>query len=174
MKKNKQKKVFMNIIKHPDPVLRAKNINVASFKENENFNKTLVVNMIHTMNKVRGVGIAAPQVGINVRLFVALINRKPLVVFNPEIINGSPGGINIDEMCLSLPGEKVNIKRPNWIEVKYQDLKGKEHVGRFEGINSIIICHEIDHVQPEGGKLIIDHKGILEQIEGNSKTTGGK
>lgn len=156
--KNRSNKVLMNIVKIPDPILKNPNINVEDF---DFFDKNLIVNMIYTMNSVRGVGIAAPQVGKNIRFFIALIDKQPLVVFNPKVVKESDRIISFDEGCLSVPGETVKVTRPYEIFVEYQDLKGRIHNKTLEGINSIIFLHEFDHIREEGGKLITDYKQNL-------------
>ncbi len=152
MKKlKKEKRTLFEILTYPSDVLRAENELVANYSTYLN----LALNMIHTMKVVRGIGIAAPQISKNIRMAVAMIDKKPLTFFNPEIIDGSPGGESFKEGCLSFPGLLVDVGRPKWIDVKYYDIKGRKHFKRFEGINCVIMCHEIDHLN---GKLIIDYK----------------
>jgi peptide deformylase len=147
----KRKKDLLEIVKYPNDILRAENREIEDPSKYVN----LAQNMIYTMRRVGGVGIAAPQIEKNIRMGVALIDRKPFVFFNPEILNGSPGGKAFQEGCLSVPGKSVLVDRPTWIEVKYTDLKGKEHIKIFEDIDCVIMCHEIDHLD---GKLIIDYE----------------
>lgn len=149
MKKKKSKRKLLTILKYSNSILRVENLVV----ENPSKHLEFVQNMIYTMKSLRGVGLAAPQVGENIRLAVALIDKKPLVIFNPEIIDGSPGGEPFEEGCLSLPGINATVGRPRWINVKYLDIKGCEHIRRFEDFNCVIICHEIDHLN---GLLITD------------------
>lgn len=156
--KNKSGKVLLNIVKVPDPILKNPNEDVVDF---EFFDRNLIVNMIYTMNSVKGIGIALPQIGINKRMFVALIDKIPIVVFNPKVVKESDRIISFEEGCLSIPGETVKVTRPYEILVEYQDLKGRTHNKIIEGINSIIFLHEYDHVLPEGGRLITDYKSIV-------------
>lgn len=151
--KNKKGKNLLEIVKIPSVILRNPNESVIDFESCT----SLIIDMIYTMNHVKGVGIAAPQIGKNIRLFIALIDKQPLAVFNPEIIKVSEKVISFDEGCLSLPGESVKVTRPYEILVKYQDVRGRVHNRVFEGFNSVFFLHEFDHVLPEGGKLITDY-----------------
>lgn len=150
-KKKKIKNKTLKILTHPNPVLRAKNALVSYF---DGQLVELAQDMIRTMRNVGGVGIAAPQVGKNIRMAVALIDKKPLVVINPKILNGSVNGKPFDEGCLSLPGKSIRVQRPTWIEFEYDDLRGRTHNRVLYDVNCVIMCHEIDHLD---GKLIIDH-----------------
>jgi peptide deformylase len=117
---------------------------------------SLAVDMIHTMQTVRGVGLAAPQVGLPLRVAVALIDKRPIVLINPKL-TGHPDErkVSIEEGCLSCPNESVRISRYEWIRVDYDDLKGNRKWLELNGINAIIIQHEMDHLD---GKLIVDYK----------------
>lgn len=152
--KNKSGKILLNIVKIPDPILKNPNTDAKDF---DSFDRNLVIDMIYTMNKVRGIGLALPQIGINKRMFVALIDKVPIPMFNPKIIKESDKIITFPEGCLSVPDRLVRITRPYEILVEYQDLKGRTHDKVLEGINSVIFLHEFDHILPEGGKLIIDY-----------------
>jgi peptide deformylase len=157
---SKTKKQLLEILKDPDYRLRAPNVDVTIFSQEL---IRLAQDMIYTMNKVRGVGIAASQVKCNTRMIIALINKQPLVLLNPEVAAHADEQVSIEEACLSCPTKAVRIPRYYWVEVAYDTIKGKTTKGRFEGINSIIIQHEIDHVRPEGGKLIVDYAPQVEQ-----------
>jgi len=154
---NKSGKRFLTILEHPNDILRSPNTEVTDFSAY----RPLVVNMVHTMNKVKGVGIPAPQIGENIRLFIALIDKQPIVVFNPKILEESEKIITLEEGCLSVPGQPVKMTRPFEILVEFQDLKGRTHNRTLEGMNSIIFLHEFDHVLSEGGRLIIDYKATV-------------
>jgi peptide deformylase len=151
MKKNRRK--LLNIVKYDgDNInsLRMKNVDVVNPIEY----KDLVLNMIYTMNRVGAAGLAAPQVGENINLFVANMYGKPLVIFNPKIIDAGDGIISIKEGCLSIPNKYVKINRPGTVILEFVDVKNKKHVRTFSGYSSIVICHELDHLD---GKLIIDY-----------------
>lgn len=107
-----------------------------------------------------GIGLAAPQIGKNLRVFVAGYKNFKRVVINPKIISKSPHltkatrGKEIMEGCLSLPNYYGPLKRSERVKVKYQNEKGEEIIEEFRGFNSQIVLHEIDHLE---GVLFIDH-----------------
>ncbi|HEY1011199.1 MAG TPA: peptide deformylase [Herpetosiphonaceae bacterium] len=144
-------------------ILKTKAKRVTAFDANL---KKLADDLIDTMHETEGVGIAAPQVGVSVRVIVieepdeteeledgtlALIREGELfVMVNPEIIKASPEQCTVLEGCLSLPGRYGEVPRPSWVTVKYQDLSGKEQrVRRAEACGLVlgrIVQHEIDHL----------------------------
>lgn len=105
-----------------------------------------------------GVGLAAPQIGKSLRIFVVKDKNKIRTIINPEVISVSTakkrkGKNEIMEGCLSLPNYYGELKRANLIKLKYQNLKGKEVVEIFGGFSAQIIQHEMDHLE---GILFID------------------
>ena len=114
-----------------------------------------------------GVGLAAPQIGVNLRVFAINFKKLKRIVINPEIIeisNSSPATRNrktkseILEGCLSLPHYYGPLKREDYVKVKYLDENGKEVIEEFKDFDAQIILHEIDHLN---GFLFIDR--LLEQ-----------
>ena len=151
----KIKKNVLEILKDPDSRLRAPNSNPFAARGGAFIALLgLSQDMIHTMRTVRGLGLAAPQVGRNIKMTVALIDKVPVVMVNPVILSKAEETISIIEGCLSCPGKDVRILRPAWIEVKYNSINGKEFIRLFGGMNSIIVSHELDHLE---GKLITDY-----------------
>lgn len=150
----KNKKLLLKIETGDAPCLRAENIDVERVWFNTDVMFSLVTNMLHTMHSVRGVGIAAPQIGINWNLAIALIGKKPLVLINPQIVDRSDEVVSITEGCLSCPDVSATPQRSKWIDISWYDVKGVQKKGRFDGINAIIIQHELDHLN---GKLITDY-----------------
>ena len=115
--------------------------------------------MIDTMQMHEGVGLAAPQVSVDLRMIVLDAGRlsepafsRPRALVNPVIISFS-GQAVYREGCLSLPGIYADVKRPGTISVQYDDLDGKVHSSVFSGVEARIIQHEIDHLD---GILFID------------------
>lgn len=109
--------------------------------------------MLETMREQYGVGIAAPQVGVMRRMFIA--EPEPGRVYfmiNPEILEQSGSQID-DEGCLSVPGLIGTVERPERIKIKAMDLDGVEHVYEFEDFDARVMCHEYDHLE---GILYID------------------
>ena len=134
--------------------------------------KELINNMYETMQRAEGVGLAAPQIGLPIRLFVidldVLSEDMPeykgfLHAFiNPQIIETSEETCQMEEGCLSVPGIHESVKRPTSIHVKYLDENLEEHDEWVEGYLARVFQHEYDHLE---GKLFIDHlSGFRKQI----------
>ena len=153
----------LNILIYPHPSLRRKSEPVDDFNEET---KLLANNMLETMYSGAGVGLASPQVGVNIRLLVIDVDqvdenkgKNPHIIFNPEIISND-GEIEHTEGCLSLPGLSVNNKRWNRIKLKYQDENGINKELEAEGLFSIAIQHEMDHLD---GRLLLDYITPVQQ-----------
>ena len=134
----------------PDPVLRrkAKRISALDAKLQK-----LIDNMLETMPAASGVGLAAPQVGVSLRLAViGMPGEEPLVLINPEIVKKT-GERDVDEGCLSVPGYRGKVKRSESVTVKARDREWKEC--RYKGTELLgqVLEHEIDHLN---GVLYID------------------
>jgi peptide deformylase len=100
-----------------------------------------------------GVGLAAPQVGVNKRLIVVSLmqdyedeNYKTIAMVNPEIIEHSPETCTDTEGCLSVPGESGDVIRYAWIKVTFLDPEGRKYAMRLENLAARIVQHEIDHL----------------------------
>ena len=153
------------ILQSGDPILRAKSKNVAKVDK-----RTLAViqDLKDTLAKQKepeGVGLAAPQIGKNVRIFLADYKGFTRVVINPEVLEISKKTTKekktkneILEGCLSLPYYYGPLKRANKIKVKYLNEKGEEITEDFEDFNAQIMLHEIDHLD---GILFVDR--LLEE-----------
>ncbi|MBK5208279.1 MAG: peptide deformylase [Flavobacteriaceae bacterium] len=141
-------KISMNEINNPNISLRQISSEVNVFdKEFQQFVDDFLSFFIE-LNK--GVGIAAPQIGKNIR--VAIINSKrkdgeePFVIINPEIIEYSGLDSSYDEGCLSIPGYKGKVIRKNLLHVRYQDRFANIIENHFEGFEARVFNHEIDHL----------------------------
>ncbi|MDR1498932.1 MAG: peptide deformylase [Rickettsiales bacterium] len=114
--------------------------------------------MLDFMYKSKGIGLAANQVGVAKRMVVIDLRKNdeknPLFLINPEIIYESSEMVCEEEGCLSIPGERANVVRAKNVKVKYQDRTGKEQVIEADGLLSICLQHELDHLN---GKIFIDH-----------------
>lgn len=149
------------ILTYPEPVLSTKALPVTVFDQKL---KKLVEDMLFTMYHAPGIGLAAPQVGESIRLFVLDIDYdrevitnsagreemrlsgfNPMVLVNP-VITGTAGTTTYEEGCLSVPGVYEDVKRHEKIHVKYQDLKGNNHELDADDMLSICIQHENDHL----------------------------
>jgi len=112
----------------------------------------LVDAMYDTMYEAPGVGLAAPQVGVEKRLFVYDVGEGPRTVVNPEIVEAT-GEWTYEEGCLSLPGLAFEIVRPRLITVRAEDLDGNEVVVQGDELLGRVFLHEIDHLD---GVLMLD------------------
>ena len=116
--------------------------------------KNLFNEMFDTMLEAEGVGLAAPQVGISQRFFVAIADDDVRRVFiNPQIVSTSAELTDYDEGCLSLPGFNESIRRPKKVKVQAMDENGKNFVLEADGLLARIIQHENDHLD---GIMYID------------------
>lgn len=115
--------------------------------------RMLIESMIKTMYVEDGVGLAAPQVGINRRIFVADIGDGPMAVVNPKILK-KEGTIVMEEGCLSVPGINVEIERPHMIRLHYLDENGMQQEKDLTDLKARVVLHEMDHLD---GKMIIDY-----------------
>ncbi|MGO1369546.1 MAG: peptide deformylase [Senegalia sp. (in: firmicutes)] len=132
-----------------DPILRKKSRQIDKIDDRV---LTLLEDMVETMYKEEGIGLAAPQVGILKRAVVIDIGEGPMKIINPEIVYEEGEVIDV-EGCLSVPDESGNVKRPEKIKVKYQNEEGKEVIVEAEELLARALCHEIDHLD---GVLYID------------------
>jgi len=140
---------------YPDPVLRVRCAKVKAFDDSL---RRLVDDMIETMIAAPGVGLAAPQVGVEKR--VAVVDTtvgedaaRSKILVNPEVVSRS--GSEVDsEGCLSIPGLTEKVRRPLEILVQAQTLEGEAVEFQAEGFEARAMCHEIDHLN---GILFIDH-----------------
>jgi peptide deformylase len=115
--------------------------------------RTLISEMIATMKAADGVGLAAPQIGRSIRLFVATVNGRDFVFINPVITARSESKIVFEEGCLSLPGQFLPVERFERITVEYDDSDGTRKSMEADGFLAIVIQHEYDHLD---GVLITD------------------
>ena len=151
------------ILQYPDPLLLVGSAKINIFDKNlVNLSKDL----IDTMYDADGVGLAAPQIGINKRIFVMDCSSENeekdcRVVINPEIEHASEELGSYKEGCLSIPGITEEISRPKVIKVLYQDVNGVLQRDTYDDLWSICFQHELDHLN---GKLFIDHLRPMKKI----------
>lgn len=144
--------------------------------------KELIDNMFETMYNADGIGLAAPQIGLPIRLFVIDISPldtektfaelknypKTKIFINAEIIERYGDMIVHEEGCLSLPNINEKVSRPDKIKIKYLDENFEEHLEEYEGYFARIIQHEYDHID---GKVFTDHISPLRKQLIKSKLT---
>ena len=146
-----------NILIHPDPRLKAKCTPVVDFTTEL---AKLANDMFETMYAAPGIGLAAPQVGVTSRMFVMDCIKEeggtpePMVLINPVVVWESEERNIYDEGCLSIPDQYAEVERPSAVQVKWQDLDGKEQHEKFDELWATCVQHEIDHLD---GTLFIDY-----------------
>ena len=151
----------LKILIFPDPRLRKVAKKVTKFdKSLEN----LANDMLKTMYEANGIGLAATQVDCHIRLVVMDISEDrndPRIFVNPSYkVLDSHKLFEFEEGCLSIPGFNQVISRPDKIELTWKDLNGKEHKDCPEGLLTVCIQHEIDHLE---GKLMVDYVSALKR-----------
>ncbi|MBW2622002.1 MAG: peptide deformylase [Deltaproteobacteria bacterium] len=154
------------ILTYPDPLLKKRSSPIEKIDDEI---MKLAENMLEAMYQApgRGVGLAAPQVGWNLRLIVVDLNHKdeeavdsePIILVNPEIVE-SEGEVIFEESCLSVPGYTVDIPRAEKVIVCGLDLRENPVEVETGDLLAIVLQHEIDHLD---GNLIIDHVSPLKR-----------
>ena len=140
--------LFLRLL--PDPVLRQTCAPVTCF---DRAVSDLAADMQRLMLAHKGIGLAAPQVGIRQRVVVVLIDHEPLVIVNPVIDHGR-GISHLNEGCLSCPGILVRVQRQALVLFEGQAVNGQRVSYSFDRLLAHCIQHEIDHLH---GRLILDH-----------------
>ena len=138
-----------------DRVLRQPAKRIAKVDDNI---RQLVKDMLQTMYSADGIGLAAPQVGVNKQLIVIDCEpdkpeNPPLVLINPKITRSSSQTCNGDEGCLSIPGVYLEVNRPEAVEVSFKDEQGKPRKIQASGLLARVIQHEMDHLN---GVMFVD------------------
>ncbi|MFC3214419.1 peptide deformylase [Novosphingobium panipatense] len=170
------------ILEVPDPRLKQVSVPVEKFDDEL---KTLVGDMFETMYDAPGIGLAAIQVGVPLRVLVIDLQpededaepevctahgghhhthrptrKEPRIFINPEILDPSEDHTVYQEGCLSVPEIYADVERPTQIRARWQDLDGKTHEEEMEGLLAICLQHEMDHLE---GILFIDHLSRLKR-----------
>jgi peptide deformylase len=155
------------IYETPDPILRQISKPVELF---DDALRTLVADMFETMYAAPGIGLAAVQVGVPVRLLVIDLQepqeeggepvRDPKVFINPEVLWHSDDEVPYTEGCLSVPEQYAEVMRPDRILARWHDEHGETHEEEIEGLLAVCLQHEMDHLN---GVLFIDHLSRLKR-----------
>ena len=126
--------------------------------------RALVPGMLEAMYRAPGIGLAAPQVGVGLRLVVVDLQpddaRAPMVLVNPEIVAASDERTTREEGCLSLPGQYADVTRPARVRVRWNDAEGGHHDIEADGLLAACLQHELDHLD---GVLFVDHISVLKR-----------
>ena len=146
----------------PDPILRARARRIEA--ADSDMVRALIPRMFAAMYAAPGIGLAAPQVGVGLRLAVVDLMAEekpaPLVLINPEIVAASDELATREEGCLSLPNQYAEVTRPARVTVRYHDVAGARRELAAEGLLSACVQHEIDHLD---GVLFVDHISALKR-----------
>lgn len=157
----------LKILIFPDPRLRKVAKKVTKFDKSL---ESLANDMLETMYIANGIGLAATQVDRHIRLIVMDLSEErddPRIFINPTFkILKNHKLFEFEEGCLSIPGFNETIARPDKIELTWQDIKGNQHIDKPEGLLTVCIQHEIDHLD---GKLMVDYISALKRDRIRSK-----
>ena len=158
---------ILRIYETPDPVLRQ--ISTPVEKVDDEL-RALIADMFETMYDAPGIGLAAVQVGVPIRLLVIDLQepreeggepvRDPRVFINPEILWHSEDEVPYTEGCLSVPEQYAEVMRPDRIRARWQDEKGTIYEEEIDGLLAVCLQHEMDHLN---GVLFIDHLSRLKR-----------
>ena len=161
--KEQTRKPSLEIFKLGDKVLRQ---NAKRISKVDNSIRSLAKEMLQSMYASKGIGLAAPQIGINKELLVIDINfedsaAEPLILINPEITDYGTTINSYEEGCLSIPGVYLNVVRPSTIKLKYRDEMGRPRKMKADGLLARCIQHEMDHLN---GVLFVDRVSSKEDL----------
>jgi peptide deformylase len=149
------------ILKYGDPVLEKPGLAIRNFDAQV---ERLAEDMFASMYAAQGVGLAAPQIGMSLRIAVVDVTggKNPeakIVLANPEIVHAE-GEVREEEGCLSIPGFRGYVLRPQFVTIKAQNAKGEAFEIRGENLLARAFCHEIDHLN---GILFLQHLSMLKR-----------
>ncbi len=153
-------KTLLEIKTYGDPGLRKRSVTV---KEVTLRHRNILSQMARLMYEGNGVGLAAPQAGVNEMLIVVDIGNGLYKLINPKITEASGSQVN-QEGCLSVPGICIKVKRADKVKVRALDEYGKPVNIEAQGLLACVFQHEIDHLK---GKLIVYYASVIEKIKIN-------
>jgi peptide deformylase len=161
------------ILTVPDPVLKQVSKRVDAVTDET---RTLMDDMLETMYAAPGIGLAAIQVGVPLRVIVMDLAKEdepkaPRYFVNPEILESADETQTYEEGCLSVPDYFDEVERPNKVKLRYQNYKGELIEEWAEGMYAVCIQHEMDHLQ---GTLFIDHLSRLKRTFAINKVKKAK
>jgi len=157
---------LLPILSYPDPRLHTVAKPVAVVDERI---RALAADMLETMYDARGVGLAATQVNVHERMLVLDVSEErnqPQVLINPELVWASEDRVKNEEGCLSVPGIFDGVERPARVKVQALNEQGESITLEAEGLLSICIQHEMDHLM---GKVFVEYLSVLKRMRIKSK-----
>ena len=164
-------KPILEIYKLGDDILRKNSQRISKVDDSI---RNLSREMLQSMYAAKGIGLAAPQIGINKELLVIDINfedsaAEPLILINPEITDYGTTLNSYEEGCLSIPGVYLNVVRPSTIKFKFRDEMGRPRKMKADGLLARCIQHEMDHLN---GVLFVDRVTSREDLNKELKKEG--
>ncbi len=150
---------LLEILRYPDSRLRTQAKPVALVDDDI---RRLGEDLLETMYDAPGVGLAATQVDVHLRVIAVDVTEErnqPLILINPEILECG-GEETMEEGCLSVPGAHEKVTRPEWVRVRALDVQGQEFELEADGLLAVCIQHEMDHLN---GKLFVDYLSGLKR-----------
>jgi len=153
---------MLKLVYAPDPILKRESKEIPQVDEHH---RKFIKEMYEVMYKANGVGLAAPQVGENLRIFIIDAGareeeKKPLTMINPKLISLGDEVVPYEEGCLSFPDHFAEINRPDRLIIEYIDENNNKQTLNTDGFASRIIQHELDHLN---GILFVDHLSRLKR-----------
>jgi peptide deformylase len=156
---------LLPILRYPDPRLKTV---AAKVEKIDDSIRRLARDMAETMYEAPGIGLAATQVDVHLRVIVIDVSEtrdELLVLINPELIESD--GIQVcEEGCLSVPGIYDKVERAEHVVVRYQDIDGVERTIETDGLLAVCLQHEMDHLQ---GRVFVEHLSLLKQTRIKAK-----
>lgn len=156
---------LLPILRYPDPRLKKVASPVEKFDDSI---RRLAADMAETMYEAPGIGLAATQVNVHLRVIVIDVSEardQLLVLINPELA-GSEGVQVCEEGCLSVPGIYDKVERAEHVVVRYVDLDGKIQTIAADGLLAVCLQHEMDHLE---GQVFVEHLSLLKQVRIKAK-----
>lgn len=144
---------MLKLIKYPNDLLHCKTREVKVSELKDPKIRRMVFDMVKMMDTEKGVGLAAPQVGSDLRICTIKIGDETYILINPKIKSSSRKTDIFEEGCLSFPGKFFPVERPLKVKVQARDLEGKKFKIKADGLLARVLQHEIDHLE---GILVID------------------
>ena len=153
---------MLKLVYAPDPILKKESLEIPQVDDHH---RKLIKEMYEVMYKANGVGLAAPQVGENLRIFIIDAGareeeKKPITMINPRLLSLGNEIVPYEEGCLSFPDHFAEIDRPDELTIEYIDENNNKKKLITNGFASRIIQHELDHLN---GILFVDHLSRLKR-----------
>ena len=153
---------MLKLVYAPDPILKKK---CQPLSQVDDHHRALIKEMYEVMYDANGVGLAAPQVGLDMRIFIVDAaareeEKTPLTMINPKITSIEENLVPYEEGCLSFPEHFAEIERADKLSIEYIDENNQKQILNTEGFTSRIIQHELDHLN---GILFVDHLSRLKR-----------